>query len=267
MDHEHALQQGDLTASLAGIQDIIRAHPAEVKHRIFLFQLLAVLGSWERALKQLDVIAKLDDGALALVHTYRAVIQCERFREAVFNGDKDPVFAGQPEQWQALMLQALKVEAANKNAEAQALRQQALEQAPMLSGTINGEAFAWLADADSRMGPMLEVILDGRYLWLAWSDVAGLQIEQPEDLRDVVWIPAHLNWQAGGESYVLIPARYPFSSLQDSAIALSRKTEWEQKGAESYIGHGQRMLVTDQQDYPLLEAREIRFGEHERAVA
>ena len=260
MNHEQYLQQGKLQDSLKSIQNEVRANASDVKSRIFLFQLLAVLGSWDRAVQQLDVIAKLDDGALAMVHAYRAAIQCELVREEVFSGKADPVFMGEPKEWQALMVQALKLTVEGKDEASQSLRLKALDLAPSLGGTINGDSFDWVADADSRIGPMLEVIVDGRYMWVPFTNISRMVIEEPEDLRDVVWIPAHIQWKTEGESFVLIPTRYPFSSTQDDALALSRKTEWDQKGAEMYIGYGQRLLVTDALDYSILDIRELNLN-------
>ncbi|MFO1349473.1 MAG: hypothetical protein U1F68_01835 [Gammaproteobacteria bacterium] len=36
------------------MQEQVRKNPANAKYRVFLFQLLAVLGQWERALNQLN---------------------------------------------------------------------------------------------------------------------------------------------------------------------------------------------------------------------
>ena len=40
---------------------------------------------------------------------------------------------------------------------------------------------------------------------------AQITIDEPEDLRDVVWMPAHFQFDNGGESVALIPTRYPGS--------------------------------------------------------
>ena len=50
MEHEKYLQEGDLKSSLESIQDAIRSDASNVKFRIFLVQLLVVLGSWDRGL-------------------------------------------------------------------------------------------------------------------------------------------------------------------------------------------------------------------------
>jgi type VI secretion system protein ImpE len=100
-------------------------------------------------------------------------------------------------------------------------------------------------------------------MWVPFTNISRMVIEAPEDVRDVVWIPAHIQWKTEGESFVLIPTRYPFSYTQDDALALSRKTEWNQKGAEMYIGYGQRLLVTDALDYSILDIRELSLNSDE----
>ncbi|HEY1392552.1 MAG TPA: tetratricopeptide repeat protein, partial [Methylibium sp.] len=51
---EELIAQGHPREALAELQAQVRARPGEVKLRILLFQLLAVLGQWQRAAQQLD---------------------------------------------------------------------------------------------------------------------------------------------------------------------------------------------------------------------
>ena len=73
MSPEELLKAGDPDGALAALQAQVRLKPQDVKLRIFLFQLLAVLGSWERALTQLNVSAELDAKALAMAQMMRGV--------------------------------------------------------------------------------------------------------------------------------------------------------------------------------------------------
>jgi len=48
---------------------------------------------------------------------------------------------------------------------------------------------------------------------------------------------------------------------------LSHKTEWIEQEEDVYIGMGQRMLASDEGEYPLLDVRLLRLGEEsERSV-
>ena len=58
----------------------MRARPADAKLRVFLFQLLCVLGQWDRALNQLNVAADLDPAALAMAQMYGDAVRCEPLR-------------------------------------------------------------------------------------------------------------------------------------------------------------------------------------------
>jgi len=42
-------------------------------------------------------------------------------------------------------------------------------------------------------------------------------------------------------------------------VRLARKTEWKELAEETYIGLGQRLLVTDEGEHPLLQCRVIDF--------
>jgi type VI secretion system protein ImpE len=267
---EQLLVEGDLDAALRDLQAQIRREPANAKYRIFLFQLLAVLGQWDRALSQLNVAGELDEGALAMVQTYREALRCEALRADVFAGRRSPMVLGKPDNWLALLLEALRLTAEEHYEESGRVRAQALEGAPMTPGSIDGEPFDWIADSDMRMGPVLEAIVNGRYYWVPFSHVARLTIEKPTDLRDLVWMPAYFTWANGGEGVGLIPTRYPDSQAsQDADLRRARKTLWMERPGGLFVGLGQRMLATDQGEYAIMNVREItlRPGEEEPGVS
>jgi type VI secretion system protein ImpE len=255
---EQSLKGGDPVAALAQLQEQVRAKPADAKLRIFLFQLLCVLGRWERALSQLDVASGLDPEALAMAKTYGDAVRCEAVRGDVFEGKKSPMIFGQPEQWLALLIESLLLAGRGEHERSQQLRSKAFDEAPPSQGEIDGRPFSWISDADSRLGPVLEAVINGRYYWVPFSRLIKVQIEPPEDLRDMVWMPAHLQFENGGESVALIPTRYPGSETsEDGLIALARKTVWEEMAPDSHRGLGQRIIATDTADVPLMEIRAI----------
>lgn len=261
MSAEDSLKAGHLDEALQELQARVRREPADAKARIFLFQLLAVLGQWNRALTQLNVAGELDAGALAMVHTYRPALHSEALRAPVFGGQRSPLWLGEAEPWMAQLLQALTLELQGHAAQAAELRALAFEAIPATAGTIDGVPFEWIADADARLGPCLEVVINGRYYWLPLHRVSAMTLEAPTDLRDLIWAPAHLILQNGGEAHALIPVRYPGSEASgDSAIRLARCTHWQQAADGQDIGLGQRLLATDQGEYPLLEIRELRLN-------
>ena len=259
MTPEEHLKTGDLSATLAALQDKVRKNPADAKLRIFLFQLLCVLGDWKRAITQLKLSAEMDPSALMMAQTYREAIICEVYREKVFKGEKDPMIFGEPEPWLALLIEAQKLLAQGKIAEAAKLRENAFDEAPATAGTVNGTAFEWIADADMRLGPVLEVIINGRYFWLPFSRVAKLEIEAPADLRDAVWTAGTLTLRNGGEVVALIPTRYADTPANgDDAARLARSTDWRDAGDNAtFLGVGQRLFATNEDDVALMDVREL----------
>ena len=255
---ELSLKNGDPAAALAQLQEQIKAQPANAKLRIFLFQLLCVLGQWERALNQLKVASGIDASALAMAQMYGEAVRCEAIRTDVFAGRKSPMIFGEPEQWLALLIESLLVAGRGDAARSEELRLRAFEEADTSTGDLNDQPFEWVADADSRLGPVLEAVINGRYYWVPFSRLSSVTIDKPEDLRDMVWMPAQLQFENGGEQVALIPTRYPGSEKSDDGlIVLARKTVWEEVSPGTHYGLGQRILATDSGDVPLMEVRAL----------
>lgn len=256
------LTECSLQPALTRLQDQVRREPANSKHRIFLFQLLAVLGQWERAANQLNVLETMDASSLPMVQTYREALRCEVLRAEIFAGRRSPLIFGDPEPWAALLLEALRLSAEGHHQQAASIRDQAFEAASATPGVLDSQGFSWVADADSRIGPMLEAIINGRYFWVPFQRIAAIKLEAPADLRDLVWMPAFFTWANGGETVGLIPARYPGSQASaDPTVQLSHKTEWLEPEPGVYVGLGQRLLASDVGEHPLLDIRLLRLGE------
>ena len=260
MSAKENLRNGNLQGALEDLKVQIRREPENGRHRIFYFQLLTVLGKWQAAVNQLNVIGKLDQAAYPMVQTYKAAILCEQLRSEIFAGRKTPLIFGEPLPWMALLVEALRLTADLQYAKAVELRDQAFEQAKASSGVIDDKPFKWLADADSRLGPVLEVLLNGQYYWVPFQQIRSIKISPPEDLRDLVWLPARFVWVNGSEAMGLIPSRYPATELcDDSTLQLARTTKWREVSEGVHLGLGQRMLATDLDDYSLFEIRDIEM--------
>src|SRR6266403_2001468 len=96
-----------------------------------------------------------------LPQSFQPVIACEMLRRQVFAGKHTPIIFGQPTEWVGLLVQANELAGKGEYNAAVGLRDKAFEAAPASPGTVNGAGFEWLADADSRLGPILEAIIEG----------------------------------------------------------------------------------------------------------
>jgi type VI secretion system protein ImpE len=269
---EECIGAGNIAEALDALKNAIRSDPSDSGKRVFLFQLYAVLGQWDKAVNQLSVAAELDPEAGVMAQVAHAAVACEKFREAVYAGERTPLVLGEPAEWIGWMVQAVGYAGKGQHDEAAALRAQAFEQVDTISGRVcisHGEEmatheFEWIADADERLGPIIEAVVDGKFYWIPMSHIRQIRMDTPSDLRDVVWAPAEFTWSTGGEGVGLIPTRYPGSEKsEDNAIRLARKTEFVEVAPEVFEGLGQRMWATDAGEYAILETRSIELDQPE----
>lgn len=259
------LKQAKLADCLKALEAEIRKDPADAKLRVFLFQVLCVLGDWDRARNQLGVISEIDPKGLLMAQVCHAAIACEMMREKVFAGEMTPLVLGEPEAWVGWMIQAVAMDAKGQGDAAAELRAKAFDAAPATSGFLEIGSpdnptrtdFEWIADSDERLGPLVEAIVDGKYYWIPFSRISLIHLDKPEDLRDMVWAPANFVWASGGQGVGFIPVRYPGTQAAGVAdtLRLSRGTEFADSGPL-----GQRVIATDAGEFDLLNLRNFRLN-------
>lgn len=274
-----------LADALARAEAGVRAQPQEAHARWLLFELLCVLGQWERALKQLQTWAAFSKDFDSTAHVMRGLIKAERQRLEVFAGRAEPATlaaalaaappAGEGDEaldarapaWMAGLADALRLAASGQGGVAEALeasdaaRESALAQVRDTQGASNLQpAFHWIADADSRLGPVCEVILIGAYRWLAFDDISSLTKPAPERLLDLVWSQVDIVLRDGTPLKGYMPMRYPVQEGDRDALLMARETVWHDAGRTGVHGRGQKMWMTDAGDMPLLDVRTCRFG-------
>lgn len=253
-----AIREARLTSAKEMLQNKIRAAASDARLRLSLIQLLCVLGEWERVRTQLEVVESLGDENRSWINLLGPALMGEALRREVFAGRTTPLVLGEPSEWIAQLIRAL--QPGDPSAQA-ALRAAAFDAAPAAPAKVNGEEVPWLADADSRLGPVLEAIMEGKYYWIPFDRVRRLSLTIPTDLRHLVWVPGQITWTTGGESPVMIPTRYAGTETStDDQLRLARKTTWEELAENQFRGLGQRTLTAGDRDFPLLEIRTIEWA-------
>lgn len=255
------LTRGSLQDALKAIEAEVALHPTKAETRWVLFQTLCLTGEWQRALKQLQVYHKLVPDADKLVHSMRDLIRSEHHREAVFQGKQDPGFmVNEVPEWMLRLLEALRANSAGQTAQADDLREAAFALAPNIEGERSGQNFSWMTESDSRMGPILELVLAGMYRWCPLQDIQKINVKPPTSLLDLLWLPADLILKDGTTCKVFIPVRYPNTVQTNSdALRLARTTEWREVGQTAVCGLGQKVWSTEQGDIALFELGEVTF--------
>jgi len=249
--------------ALQGLQVLVKQQPGNLQHRSRVFQLLCILGEWDRAQTQLILLPELDqvDGDLMLAApAYLSLIECEKFREEVFAGKRTPLIFGEPFEWLGLLIESLRALAQGQTETAVTLRAKACAAAPASPGRLNDKPFEWISDADERLGPVLEVMLGGKYYWVPFCRLREVAIEAPASLHDRVWLPGEFTWTNGGQAQGYIPVRYPGTpATNDGALQMAAALLWKEQGQGLVQGLGQRLLATDAADVPLLKVRAIQL--------
>ena len=252
-----ALQSGDVRQTFDLLKAEIRRTPRDARLRTFLFQMFCITGEWDRALTQLSVAGELDPAASPMVQTYEAAIHCEVLRAKVFAGQRSPTVLGEPGPWLPLLIEATRLLAAGQAEHAAALRDAAFDAAPPIPAALDGTGCDWVADADPRLGPTVEAIVEGKYVWVPYERIRAITFDPPQDLRDQVWMPARFTWANDGTAVGFVPTRYPGTTDgQDPALLLARRTEFVESDHWS-LPVGQRMLVTESAETALMDIRRL----------
>lgn len=249
-----ALAAGDLAAARAALVDAVRQSPGDAKARMFLWQLMAVAGEWDKAATQLRGLASVSPEAQMLATVYGQATTLEATRAAAYAG-RAPFYVLVPSSpWVDTLAAGLTALAKGETEEGARLRDEAFDAAGDTPGEIDGRKFVWIADVDSRLGPCFEAVVSGRWGLVPFEAVSSIKTEGPRDLRDVVWLPVQMALRSGQSAAALLPARYPGSeAMASDMLKLGRATEWD-----GDMPLGQRVWTTDDgSETGLLDFREI----------
>lgn len=242
----------------ADAQTRAKSNPGDLTARSTLWQVFAARGELDRARKQLDMMLRIDASWAMEVQGCHSLLDAEQRRIDVFAGREPPTCLGQPPPWFGSLASALPLLAQGRADAAAELLARVPEQAQACAGTLNGMAFEWICDGDARLGPCLEVVAQGRYVWIEFAAVRRVSCEAPRELRDLVWLPAKLEIDDSGALDVFLPARYPGAESDEHRLA--RRTDWQELAGDLSIGQGQKCLSTDTDLLGFLDIRELRLG-------
>jgi type VI secretion system protein ImpE len=252
------ISAGFLTNALDEATREVKANPADVRQRTLLFEILCFSGDYTRAERQLDVIAQLDPNAEVGAQIYRNALTAERLRARVRSEGLAPSFILDPPPFTRLHLEAFNRLREGNAEESRALLEQAVDAQKAIGGEVNGQRFAEISDSDPFLGPVLELIIHDRYVWLPFVQIKRLTVAGPKKLRDLLWIPAELESINGPIGGAFIPVLYCGSSSHaDDQVRLGRATDWKDVGTGLVRGYGQRLLLIDEDERPILEAGQI----------
>lgn len=239
MTAKELFRAGRLEEAVRALSAEVRDNPTDAQRRTFLFELLCFSGEYDRAEKQLNLLADANQNAQLGAMLYFSALHAERLRLDHFNKEGNVPAPVPPREF---------------------------------SGTLNGQPFTSIVDADPRVGARLELFAAGAYLWIPFEHIVSIEMAPPARLRDLLWAPACV--RTGPEfkdkelGEVLIPVLYPGSSkYPDDAVRLGRATNWVDVEGSEPVPVGQKMFLVDGEEFPLLEVRMLEFSTREAATA
>jgi type VI secretion system protein ImpE len=254
-------EAGKLDEAIEELLREVKADPSDGAKRTFLFELSCFAGDWERAERQLDVIGHQSAKAELGVMVYRANINAEQERRRVFAEGVQPHFLREPPAYVDLHVAALNQMRQGQTAEARATLDHAEEERPAIAGKFDGQDFVDFRDYDDRIGPVLELIVKDKYVWLPYEQISRMEISPPRQLRDMLWASARIEALDGTIGEVYVPSLYAGSSdSENDQVRLGRMTDWKQLGDDLLSAVGQRLFLVDGEDRSLFEAKQVEFA-------
>ncbi len=229
-------REGKLTEAIDNLRSHLRDYPSDKRARSFFFELLCFEGEFDRARKQLMILAEDSKDSRLGVAFYLAALAAEEERQAYYQdgaaGESGETTAGGG--------------------------------AAQIAGVFNGKRFTGIRDMDRRLGGSLEFLTAGKYHRIRYRDLTRIEIGDPKNVRDLYWLPAKLEMsEAMGSTElesILIPVLYPQTNLfDDDRTRLGRSTEWAAAESGLEIPLGQRVLEISGEEVPLLEVRSLEF--------
>lgn len=222
-------QAGKLDEAIDALGGELRDNPTDAQRRTFLFELLCFAGKYDRAEKQLEVLAQGGPQAQLGALLYRSALHAERTRQTMFERQEFPTTVGG---------------------------------SASVSATLNGRTVHALRDADPRVGDRFELFAAGQYMWIPFDQISSVRISAPTRLRDLLWTPAIVRTGAGFKGLelgeVLVPVTTPLAWQDDDpAVRLGRMTTWYELDDGTQIPVGQKLLLADDEECSILELREL----------
>ena len=261
MDAKELIRAGRLSEARTQSIEEVKASPADAGKRTLLFQIHCLCGEWDKAERDLDIIAAMDAKREAGVQVYKNLVSAEKVRIEVFRKGRRPSFLPGTPPYIETYYAAREKLAGKKIEEAAALFSRIDSQTPVLSGTINGKSFTGIKDTDIYVSRFLEAIAHENYVWVPFEAVRELSVTPPKTLFDLLWAPAVVTTWKGLTLNCFLPVLYAESFLnEDDHIKLGRITDWKNLGGPFDKGMGQHVYQIGEDEVAILEIREMIFN-------
>src|SRR5687768_14323225 len=174
------LEAGNLKGAIEAALAFVKSNPTNPSARIFLFELSAFAGDWERAKRQLDVIGHQDTTAMIGSKIYEQCVIAENKRADFFSKGTKPEFLAAPPDYVYGILTANNRVREGNLGEARELLDKVDEQRPAFPCKINGADAEDFRDYNDLTSCILEVIIKDSYSWVPFEQIEKITFAEPK---------------------------------------------------------------------------------------
>lgn len=256
---DSSLINESISETIAEVALHVATTPTNLEARLVLFQCLCIDGAWSRAVKELQACAQINPDIHQLAQAYRQLLRSENLRIEILHGHCPPTFFSRTPNWGPHWITALQHQDNGETELADRARETAFSLIKDIPGDSNLGRFSWLSDGDTRLGPACELIINGQYLWLPFSQIDEISLSQPTSLLELIWLPTQIRLRNQLNISGFIPARYPISESTSDALKLGQDTQWKKVGNTGILGSGQKIWTTEALDLPLFNIENCKF--------
>ncbi len=264
-DAKSLFRDGKLAEAIEAQTAIVRDKPGDIDARAFLCDLHMLVGAWEKADRQLDLLSTQDSKLGVAVALSRQLLRAAIARQEVFEKGRAPEVATEPGPYVEAALQALLELREGRQREAAAILSEADAKRAHTSGRLgeDGEKFSDFRDADDLCAGFIEVLTStGKYFWIPTDRIDVMEFEKPTRPRDIIWRQCRMEVRGGPEGVVYVPAIYPTPPAQGDidAFRLGRNTEWVGGDGTPTRGVGLRLFLVGDEGKSIDELGNVQFG-------
>lgn len=254
-------QQCRLDEALASLTAALRSKPTDLDLRYHMVGLLAFRGEFDRALVHLDFIAGERPELATAAAMYESALHGEEERRRIVESGHVP--GTDPEHEAAVKARVrLRAAVAAGDEAAAGAAMAVIAAEPAVTAVVDGAAAAPCRDYDDGLGAMLELFVGGRCLWVPFRTLRRVELPAPRGLLDLLWRPCAIETCTGSRYHAHLPVLYAGSAGHaDPQVRCGRRTEWVDQLATGFRGFGQRTFLVGDTERPVLDLREVAFGD------
>jgi type VI secretion system protein ImpE len=261
MNAKSLIKDGNLSDARVMLVERVKTNPADTAARSLLFQVMLLCGEWDKAKRQLDIIASRNASPDMNQTIFEHLIQAEKERLEVFSMDRRPTFFPEIPDYSEDFFAARELLKTGTLDGAAERFSRIDDNLPQPKGTLNGEPFVGFRNTDSTLAYVIEAIEYERYLWVPIANVREMVVRPPATLLDLIWAKGRITTWEGLTMGCFFPVRYPGSTASDDdQTRMGRLTRWEDLGGGFARGLGQQVFDIGGTDCSIFEITEAVFS-------